>query len=115
MAMGFELAEHHRHGEAITSFVKATNLKLDDVLAHFRTGNSYYALNAIEEAQHSYERALQGDRNSPGEAGNDLLAQVIHISFRSYFSIEVLVSKVASRPLAFSTHLLGHRIRIVIM
>jgi tetratricopeptide (TPR) repeat protein len=76
MAMGQVLAKHHKHGEAITSFVKATNLKLDDVLAHFRTGNSYYELNAIVEAQNSYERALQGDRNTPGEAGNDLLAQV---------------------------------------
>lgn len=76
MAMGQMLAQHDKHGEAITSFVKATNLKLDDVLAHFRTGNSYYAINAIAEAQSSYERALQGERNTPGEASKDLLAQV---------------------------------------
>ena len=76
MAMGQMLAQHEKHGEAITSFVKATNLKLDDVLAHFRTGNSYYAINAISEAQLSYERALEGDRNMPGEASKNLLALV---------------------------------------
>lgn len=76
MAMGQMLAEHGKHGDAITSFTKASNLKEDDVLVHFRTGNSYYALNTISEAQSSYERALQGEEMCPGEAGNELLAQV---------------------------------------
>ncbi|XP_008811839.1 uncharacterized TPR repeat-containing protein At1g05150-like [Phoenix dactylifera] len=78
MALGRALYEHHLFRDALRSFRRACELRPTDVRAHFRAGNTLYALGRHAEAKEEFLLALEA-AEAGGAQSADILPQ-IHVN-----------------------------------
>lgn len=78
MALGRALYEHHLFRDALVSFRRACELRPTDVRAHFRAGNTLYALGRHAEAKEEFLLALEA-AEAGGAQSADILPQ-IHVN-----------------------------------
>lgn len=76
MEFGFKLNAKQRYHEALLSFKAAVNYKPMDGLAHFRMGNSSFALKRYPEARRAYIRSLRACKLKNTSADHTLLPKV---------------------------------------
>jgi tetratricopeptide (TPR) repeat protein len=76
MEFGFKLNAKQRYHEALLSFKAAVKYKPMDGLAHFRMGNSSFALKRYPEARRAYIRSLRACKLKNTTADHTLLPKV---------------------------------------
>jgi tetratricopeptide (TPR) repeat protein len=76
MEFGFQLNAKQRYHEALLSFKAAVKYKPMDGLAHFRMGNSSFALKRYPEARRAYIRSLRACKLKNTTADHTLLPKV---------------------------------------
>ncbi|KAJ3693413.1 hypothetical protein LUZ60_008893 [Juncus effusus] len=89
MAMGRSLYEHQLYRDSLVSFRRACELAPTDVKAHFRQGNSLYALGRHAEAKEEFLLALEA-AEAGGSHSSDILPQ-IHVNLGISFESEGMI------------------------